>query len=502
MKNVEIHDNQAPVMQPHILVVDDEPLIRAGIRALLNKEGYKLQFAEDGKQGLEMAFAESPDVILLDVMMPGMDGFEFCKIIRESEHLSDVPIVFISALDDKEARLKGFEAGADEYLAKPFDGRELRFRLRTLTRLNRYRKILSEQKRFEWVFENSPDALVALNAEGVITNLNSAARSWLGYHQEDTFAGHRLKDRLLQKYKLMETTDEASTSLDSDIKSSSLKREIWFLAETSQSKSITLEIRYGMPSNPREGGAVAQIREVTDQDDFRTMSQIFMNLISHKMLTPLNILQGAVEVLKMDHPEIFDEEYGQYLQEGLDQVLSQTRKILAFTTSHFDQSKSVLHLADVKTLVDQAAEEVGINPAPSFHLKDSGQCCGVRLSHESLSMLFVEAFSNAQKFHPEKSPDISVEIEAPSEGRITIKITDNGIHLSPKQLQDVTRPFVQGEKYFTGNVPGWGIGLNLLRRMLEKVGGKLELRNREDRTGVCLYCSLPCESIGTNSQNT
>lgn len=493
-------ESPEPPTQPRILVVDDEPLIRAGIRALLNKEGYTLQFAEDGHKGLEMAFADSPDVILLDVMMPGMDGFEFCKHIRESESLSDVPIVFISALDDKQARLNGFEAGADEYLAKPFDGRELRYRLRTLTRLNRYRKILGEQKRFEWVFENSPDALVALNTDGVITNLNSSARAWLGYNQEDAFEGHLLEERLKLKYKLLESSEEPA--IEENSSRNAVRSEIWFLAETSQSKSISLEVRYGIPSDLREGGVVAQIREVTDQDEFRTMSQIFMNLISHKMLTPLNILQGAVEVLKMDHPEIFNEEYGQYLQEGLDQVLSQTRKILAFTTSHFDKVKSVFRLTEVKTLVDQAAEEVGIRPAPSFLLKDSGQCCGVRLSQESLSILFVEAFSNAQKFHPEKSPNISVEIEAPHEGRITIKITDNGIHLSPKQLQDVTRPFIQGEKFFTGNVPGWGIGLNLLRRMLEKVGGQLELRNREDQAGVCLYCSLPCESIGNKSQNT
>ena len=94
---------------PRILIVDDEPLIRAGLKALLNREGYDLQFAEDGFEGLEMAFKGNPDVILLDVMMPGMDGFEFCKKIRKSKDLSDVPVVFISALDDKEARLKGLK---------------------------------------------------------------------------------------------------------------------------------------------------------------------------------------------------------------------------------------------------------------------------------------------------------------------------------------------------------------------------------------------------------
>lgn len=480
-----------------ILIVDDEPLIRAGIRALLNKEGYDLRFAEDGFQGLEMAFKDNPDVILLDVMMPGMDGFEFCKKIRESKDLSDVPVVIISALDDKEARLKGFEAGADEYLVKPFDGRELRFRLRTLTRLNRYRKIISEQKRFEWIFENSPEALIVLDGSGKIVNLNSSARLWLVCTREDSCVGGSLQERLSQFYSLVETSSEEPNERAGNTK----KIEIWFKKETEQSKAITLEARYGQNSRSAESSLVVQIREISDQEEFRTMSQVFMNLISHKMLTPLNILQGSLEVLKMEHPEVMEGEYGLYIQQGIDQLLSQTQEILAMTTQNFNKSDTLFPLNEVQELAEKIAIDVGLTDHITFKTADAIQNLGVRMSIDFLSMFFMEGLTNAKKFHPTHSPIVEIGIELADQDRACFRIDDDGVHLSPKQLQDALKPFVQAEKYFTGNVPGWGIGLNLLRRMVQKLGGEIRLTNREGQFGVRLELALPCESVVLNSQN-
>ena len=482
---------------PRILIVDDEPLIRAGLKALLNREGYDLQFAEDGFEGLEMAFKGNPDVILLDVMMPGMDGFEFCKKIRKSKDLSDVPVVFISALDDKEARLKGFEAGADEYLAKPFDGRELRFRLRTLTRLNRYRKIVGEQKRFEWIFENSPEALIVLDGSGNILNLNSSARLWLACKQEDNCLGGSLQERMSRLYSLVETSSEDPNESAGNTQ----KIEIWFKKETEQSKAITLEARYGQQSRSAESSLVVQIREISDQEEFRTMSQVFMNLISHKMLTPLNILQGSLEVLKMEHPEVMEGEYGVYVQQGIDQLLIQTNEILAMTTQDFNKSDTLFPLSEVKGLVEKVAVEVGLSKCTAIRTSDAVQDLGVRISMDLLNMLFMEGLTNAKKFHPSHSPNVEIGIDIEDQDHVCFRIDDDGIQLSPKQLQDALKPFVQAEKYFTGNVPGWGIGLNLLKRMVHKVGGEIRLTNRDGQSGVRLEFVLPCEGVVLNSPN-
>lgn len=126
--------------QPKILVVDDEAIARATIEALLSSENYKLYFAEDGMQALSMAAEIQPDIILLDVMMSGMSGFETCKKIRLMPSLAEVPIVLITSLDDRESRMEGLKAGADDYITKPFDSHELLVRIQNMTHLARYKQ--------------------------------------------------------------------------------------------------------------------------------------------------------------------------------------------------------------------------------------------------------------------------------------------------------------------------------------------------------------------------
>lgn len=137
-----------------VLIVDDDPSARQTLENLLVAEGYALHFAETGKQALAQAPEWQPDVILCDVMMPEMDGFEFCRRVRADGNLQPVPIILITALDDRQSRLTGFEVGADDFLTKPFDSFELRLRLRTITRLDRYRKLNDDRLKLEQAHHN------------------------------------------------------------------------------------------------------------------------------------------------------------------------------------------------------------------------------------------------------------------------------------------------------------------------------------------------------------
>jgi len=107
---------------PTVLIIDDEPVARLTLDGLLANGEVNLVFAENGKNGLEEARKLLPDAILLDVMMPGMDGYEVCRKLRADPNLADVHIIMITALDDRGARLTGFAAGADDFISKPFDG--------------------------------------------------------------------------------------------------------------------------------------------------------------------------------------------------------------------------------------------------------------------------------------------------------------------------------------------------------------------------------------------
>jgi diguanylate cyclase (GGDEF)-like protein len=134
-----------------ILIVDDELVSRYTVEVLLTAEGYNLIFAENGKEALEKAVELIPDLMLLDVMMPGMDGFEVCRRLRANPRLAELPIVMVTALDDRESRLRGIEVGADDFMSKPFDRAELRARIRTITRLNRYRRLVETEEKLVYL---------------------------------------------------------------------------------------------------------------------------------------------------------------------------------------------------------------------------------------------------------------------------------------------------------------------------------------------------------------
>ena len=114
-----------------ILVVDDEKLLVKGIRFNLENEGYDVITGSDGMEAVELAGSENPDLIVLDLMMPRLDGLEACGKIRE---FSDVPIIMLTAKADDMDKLMGFEHGADDYLTKPFNILELKARIKALLR--------------------------------------------------------------------------------------------------------------------------------------------------------------------------------------------------------------------------------------------------------------------------------------------------------------------------------------------------------------------------------
>lgn len=163
-----------------ILVIEDDPRGRDLLGAHLKSLGHCLEFAEDGAEGLRKARELIPDIILSDVMMPGTTGFDVCRAVRSDERLKEVPILLITALDDRESRLAGIEAGADEFISKPFDGQELRARIRLISKLNRFRGILAEKDKFQRVVDLAPNAIFVVNARLEIEFANNAANELFG----------------------------------------------------------------------------------------------------------------------------------------------------------------------------------------------------------------------------------------------------------------------------------------------------------------------------------
>ncbi|MCH7232294.1 response regulator transcription factor [Glycomyces sp. L485] len=116
---------------PRVLVVDDDPALADVVARYLRREGFEVDYASDGATGLQRALSTLPDLVVLDLMMPGMDGFEVCRRLRRS---TSIPVVMLTALGEENDRISGLDLGADDYITKPFSPRELAARVRAVLR--------------------------------------------------------------------------------------------------------------------------------------------------------------------------------------------------------------------------------------------------------------------------------------------------------------------------------------------------------------------------------
>jgi DNA-binding response OmpR family regulator len=135
-----------------ILIVDDNPENLRVLGTMLQAEGFRVRVAKNGKQALASIEIAEPDLLLLDIHMPEMSGFELCETLKADPHFKNLPVIFISALGDSFNKIKGFEAGAVDYMTKPFDVKEVNLRVNThlklrssLIELDRLKKQLLEK---------------------------------------------------------------------------------------------------------------------------------------------------------------------------------------------------------------------------------------------------------------------------------------------------------------------------------------------------------------------
>ncbi|HEY9850283.1 MAG TPA: response regulator [Leptolyngbyaceae cyanobacterium] len=130
-----------------ILIIDDEESIFEVIEGLLYREGYKLTYVSSGQAALEQIDDIQPDVILLDLMMPQMDGIETCQLLKSNERWSHIPIIMVTALNSKEDLARCLNAGADDFLSKPVNSIELRARVRSMLRIKlQYDALVANQR--------------------------------------------------------------------------------------------------------------------------------------------------------------------------------------------------------------------------------------------------------------------------------------------------------------------------------------------------------------------
>lgn len=153
-----------------ILIVEDDPVILETVEYNLTRQGYEVETAENGHKGLEKARTTKPDLIILDVMLPGIDGFEVCRIVRKE---MNVPIIMLTAKSDEIDKIVGLEVGADDYLTKPFSMRELLARVKAMQRRVRLiREELTSEVEAETEQNQRPNPTEQLEFGNLIINIS------------------------------------------------------------------------------------------------------------------------------------------------------------------------------------------------------------------------------------------------------------------------------------------------------------------------------------------
>jgi PleD family two-component response regulator len=143
-----------------ILIVEDSPVNQRILRNLLETQGYVIRAANHGKEALVLLQQEIPDLIVLDILMPEMGGLEFCSLLKGQEATRDIPVIFISSLDETADKLSAFEAGGVDYVTKPFHPAEVLARINTHLKLCRLQRQLEEKNRLLEVEKQKSEALL------------------------------------------------------------------------------------------------------------------------------------------------------------------------------------------------------------------------------------------------------------------------------------------------------------------------------------------------------
>jgi DNA-binding response OmpR family regulator len=177
-----------------VLVVDDEPIVREVVVSYLKREGYRTLEAGDGDRARELVERESPDLVVLDLMLPGIDGLSVCRWIRTH---SDLPVIMLTARGEEADRIVGLELGADDYVTKPFSPRELAARVRTVLRRSATPSPLNERLAFEGLEIDASTREVRRAGEPVRLTAKEFDLLWfLASHPRRVFSRDQLMDRV------------------------------------------------------------------------------------------------------------------------------------------------------------------------------------------------------------------------------------------------------------------------------------------------------------------
>ena len=493
-----------------ILIVDDHAANRETLVELLHNHEYRLVEAANGLDALLLAAQWLPDLILLDVMMPEMDGFEVCRRLRADPQLAEVPVIMVTALDDRQSRIMGIGCGADDFVSKPFDAAELRTRVRTITRLNRYGRLLRERAKVEEASQKiheqaalidlATDAIVVLDTDGRVQSWNPGAEKIFGTPAPE--AHGRPLAVLISKGE--------SKRLESALGDTLLQGE-WrgdLLSFRPNGENVITHSHWTLLRHA-DGRARGILTVSTDQTEFKKLQAQFYRAqrmeslgalaggIAHDLNNMLAPVLMASEMLQAGPPPEIQREMAKVIQVSAERGAGLVRQILAFARGSEGAERTELqpgHL--VRDVVSMARETF---PKTIEIASQADTLSLIRADPTQIHQVLLNLLVNARDAM-NGSGKITVRGEnrvldaafaaqkpgAKAGPHVVLRVTDTGSGMTPEVLAKIWNPF------FTTKPPGkgTGIGLSTVMNIVKEHDGFVDVTSQPGK-GTTFVIYLP-----------
>jgi len=492
-----------------ILLADDNADMRGYFTSLLSPD-YRLEVVPDGEAALGAARRERPELIVSDVMMPRLDGFGLIKAVRADPALRDVPVILVSARAGEESRIEGLDAGADDYLVKPFSARELLARVGAmLERTRLHAAVLDEQRlardaaqlrveQFKTLIDEAPMGVFLVDSDLRIREVNPTARPGFGLsdpigadfrevvrrHWDPAYA-----EELIRTFETTLTTGEPFH----------MPERIERRADRQVLEAY--EWRISRIPLPEGGfGVVSYYRDISQQVSVRTALETadrqkdeFLAMLAHELRNPLAPIRMASELLtRTQQPdgraqtaiEIVKRQVS-HLTRLVDDLLDISR----ITRSRIELRRRDVVLAEV---IAQALETVESLVREKHHdvTSTSGlEALVVNGDPARLVQCVANLLTNAIKYTDAHG---RIHIEAHADGdAAVITVSDNGTGIAPDLLPHIFDLFVQSKRTLDRSQGGLGIGLSVVKRLIEMHGGTVSATSPGAGQGATFTIRLP-----------
>ena len=493
-----------------LLAVDDSETYLHVLSTELGTEGYDVVLATSGREALALLGAQSVDCILLDLQMPGLSGQDTCRRIKESTAWRDIPLVILSACEDRSAIIEGINAGADDYIVKSPDLDILKARIRAQlrrkhfedeTRRNREQLVRKEiEARFQQLIHSNIIGIVLGNLGGQLTDANDAFLTMIGYSRADLQAGAlrwtdlappEWQDRLAVRVE--ELRERGSTT----------PFEQEYVRKDGTRLPVVLGLTLMEQSDALVGFVLDRTEQKTAAEKLRTYAaaleganrelESFSYSVAHDLRAPLRSIDGFSQALLDDYADRLDDEgkrYLRFVRESTQHMAHLIDDLLAL--SRVTRTELQRESVDLGTIARATVTRLERgDPARQVEVSISD---GLRAEADPrlLGVVFENLLGNAWKF-TSKRDGARIGVGAlPGESPRTYFVRDNGAGFDMAFAQKLFGVFQR--LHSTAEFEGTGIGLAIVNRIINRHGGRIWAESEVEK-GATFYFTLGDEKV-------